>query len=160
MRAPSGLSSAFREIGRVDDICPYCKRLMSPRPQRKSKCPRCDGVVLVRARPLDGARVLLREMDLADLEEDWALDYRIKQQTPRAVDPVWSKRIQDAQAAGPHPDPRVEGRARAVFQVILAAAVVQREDLREVEAREEQSTAPDLREAVRNRLWQMKVQGI
>ncbi len=51
-------------------------------------------------RPADQEKVLLNEEQAAIIEQDWALDYEIKQAQPREVDPVWAERTKVARAGG------------------------------------------------------------
>ena len=108
----------FHDVGRLDNLCPHCMVELAKRPQRKAKCPGCGQPIYARTRPLDGQKVLLRESDLATLEKDWDLDYKIKASQPRPLDPVWAERFARAHATEVDPDPEVERAARAAFEEV------------------------------------------
>jgi DNA-directed RNA polymerase subunit RPC12/RpoP len=67
----------LRALGQSGDECPTCRAALAERPQRKAKCPHCGAFVFCRTRPIDGAQVLLKESELAALEEDWVTDYKM-----------------------------------------------------------------------------------
>ncbi len=63
----------LKEIGVVDLICPYCGEPLERMPERKKKCPHCSNYILVRTRPLDGKRVLIREDQKEEMDEQRAI---------------------------------------------------------------------------------------
>lgn len=72
--APKKLApSALIPIGRTDSLCPYCGAEQKPRPKAKKKCRECGGFIYVRKRPLDEQRVLLKDTDLEQLDEQKAI---------------------------------------------------------------------------------------
>jgi hypothetical protein len=64
---------AYTAVGRLDGACPYCRVDLPAWPTRSCPCPRCDGEILVRSRPLDRERVLITEADAEGLEAQWEL---------------------------------------------------------------------------------------
>ena len=71
--------SKLTNIGMVGDECPYCGHPLPKRPARKAKSPCCGRPIFVRTRPLDGRSVLLREDQVPLLEEQWTIDYQVKE---------------------------------------------------------------------------------
>lgn len=71
--------SKLTDIGINGDECPYCGQILPKRPSRKAKAPCCGKPIFVRTRPSDNQSVLLREDQIPALEEQWAVDYQIKQ---------------------------------------------------------------------------------
>lgn len=71
--------SKLIEVGVTGSECPYCGKTLEKRPTRKSKCKFCEKPIFVSTRPIDGASVLLREDQSPILQEQWAIDYQIKQ---------------------------------------------------------------------------------
>lgn len=61
----------MREIGNLDDECPYCSALLEKRPQKKTKCPHCGNFIFVRTRPTDRKRVLVTENQAMEIEDQW-----------------------------------------------------------------------------------------
>ena len=62
----------LKEIGTLEDVCPYCSALLKKRPQRKAKCRDCGHFILVRTRPADRKRVLVTEHQAEEIEAQWA----------------------------------------------------------------------------------------
>ena len=60
-------------FGLVDAVCPYCETVLQDKPGRKKKCPYCRNFIYVRTRPSDKEKVLLREDQLLELEEQWSI---------------------------------------------------------------------------------------
>jgi DNA-directed RNA polymerase subunit RPC12/RpoP len=65
------LACGMKDIGKVEDICPYCSTRLSKRPQRKAKCPHCRKFIFVRTRPTDRKRVLVTESQVKEIETQW-----------------------------------------------------------------------------------------
>ncbi len=61
------------EIGRLDDVCPSCDEPLPVRPMRKSGCPHCGVPIFVRLRPFDRQRVLLTDLQTAQVESEWTM---------------------------------------------------------------------------------------
>lgn len=61
----------LKEIGTLEDVCPYCSALLKRRPQRKTKCRHCGHFILVRTRPADRKRVLVTERQAEEIEAQW-----------------------------------------------------------------------------------------
>lgn len=62
----------LKDIGTLDDICPYCSASLVKRPQRKTKCRNCGKFILVRTRPGDRNRVLVTERQAEEIEAQWS----------------------------------------------------------------------------------------
>ena len=67
----AGVLVKLKDIGNIDDVCPYCSKLLTKRPQRKAKCPHCERFIFVRTRPTDRKRVLVTENGAKEIEEQW-----------------------------------------------------------------------------------------
>jgi hypothetical protein len=67
----------FHEIGELGSDCPYCSAVISPRPQRKKRCPHCGNPVYVRTRPIDKKKVLLAEDELLMLAKEWRIYHEV-----------------------------------------------------------------------------------
>jgi hypothetical protein len=153
-------SKRFHRIGRTDNVCPSCEASLEKRPQRKTKCPHCDQFIYSRKRPIDEQRVLLNEEQAAIIEQDWALDYKIKESLPRELDPIWAERFELAKRTKTDPDPVVEELARKAFDEMLSlirqgmAPRDARDKLLPPEAEDELSKKIDIR------LWQLEVQSV
>jgi DNA-directed RNA polymerase subunit RPC12/RpoP len=59
------------DIGRLDGVCPYCEKLLTKKPERKTACPYCGNLIFVRSRPFDRQRVLLTEPQTNQVEAEW-----------------------------------------------------------------------------------------
>ena len=149
----------FHDIGRLDDLCPYCLTAFARRPKRKTTCKACGNAVYVRTRPLDENTVLLCESDLPALEKDWEEHYKIETAKPRQISPEWQARINHAMTAGPDPDPAIERLAHAGFSYIIAEI---RRGIAPRDAKDTYVASLDeaLRERVENRIWQLQVQSM
>jgi hypothetical protein len=146
-------------VGQLGDECPTCQAALAKRPQRKTKCPHCGAFIFCRTRPIDGAHVLLKESELAVVEEDWVTDYKMKQRQPRQIDPIWAERIAAARSTGPHADPAVEAAAQRAFAAIRAAS--QTEAPRDARDRLfSEFVDVQFREQVEIRVWQLQVQSM
>ncbi len=66
--------------------CPYCSAALDPLPKAPIDCPACSATIWVRGGP-DGLTYLLREADLAVLDQAWqeADDARRREQIASAV---------------------------------------------------------------------------
>lgn len=60
------------EIGRVDDVCPYCGQALAKRPSRKTACSYCKQFIFVRTRPYDRKSVLVTEEQANLLQAEWS----------------------------------------------------------------------------------------
>lgn len=65
------VAHGMKDIGNVEDVCPYCSKWLTKRPQRKAKCPHCGKFILVRTRPTDRKRVLVTENQAKEVETQW-----------------------------------------------------------------------------------------
>jgi len=85
----------FTLIGVEQCACPTCGVVLEKRPQRKTMCPHCRAAIYARTRPIDEAKVLLREDQLQQLEREWSLDYRLKYvtQDPREIERVTAAQL-------------------------------------------------------------------
>lgn len=61
------------DIGNTEPICPYCGHQLDKMPGRKKKCPECAQHMLVRTRPSDRKKILIREDQALHIEEQWAI---------------------------------------------------------------------------------------
>lgn len=60
-------------LGSTAQACPYCGVVLGRMPKRKTKCRDCGQFIFVRTRPQDEQKVLLRQDELAELAQQWAL---------------------------------------------------------------------------------------
>ena len=81
LKFPRVPQPTLSEIGRVDNLCPYCEQRLTKRPERKTACPHCGNLIFVRSRPVDRKRVLLTESQTSEVEAEWASFQ------------IWSKRL-------------------------------------------------------------------
>jgi len=51
--------------------CPYCHKVLSKVPSRKSKCPHCENVFYVRTRTSDRKKVIVTEQGAKSIEQEW-----------------------------------------------------------------------------------------
>ena len=58
--------------------CPYCHKTLAKMPKAKKKCPECGQIMYIKSLPTDRKKRLIREEQLADIEEQWAHYYRSK----------------------------------------------------------------------------------
>jgi hypothetical protein len=65
-------------LGSTQQGCPYCGVVLQRMPKRKTKCKECGNFIYVRTRPQDREKVLLRESELVELEEQWLHDAESK----------------------------------------------------------------------------------
>ena len=65
--------SLDRTIGETNAICPYCETELEKKPSRKKQCPHCENYIYKRTRPYDDAHIIIREDQIEDLEEQWAI---------------------------------------------------------------------------------------
>lgn len=148
----------FTLIGSENGACPSCGTLLERPPLKKAKCPHCGNFIFVRARPIDGKRVLLKGEDLEQLELEWGLDYKNKQAT-REPSPKLVKWTEEAIASGPRPNGRVESAAWDVFEKLATAPY---RSMAPRDARESLLLVidQDIRGDVEGRLWQILVESI
>jgi len=52
-------------------ICPYCKKELEKRPQRKKKCPFCHNFIYVRTLPTTREKVLVTEEQAQRIQKEW-----------------------------------------------------------------------------------------
>ena len=67
-------------IGEIDH-CPYCKEKLEKIPTRKSKCPHCKEYIYSRTRPSDRKKILIREDQIKELENEWSKYYDEKEKS-------------------------------------------------------------------------------
>src|ERR1043166_8898484 len=72
-KSPYPTGPVLVDIGQTNAVCPYCSSPFGKMPARKLRCARCQRVVVIRTRPSDGRKVLLREEDMERLEEQWLI---------------------------------------------------------------------------------------
>lgn len=63
----------IEEIGNASPVCPYCSIELEKMPGRKKKCPGCENFILVRTSPITGNKVLIKDSQISDIEEAWAI---------------------------------------------------------------------------------------
>jgi hypothetical protein len=63
----------FKDIGNIDAVCPYCKKILEHKPGSKKKCSFCGNFIHVRTRPSDKQRVLVTEAQAEQIEEQWSI---------------------------------------------------------------------------------------
>ncbi len=61
------------EIGELNAVCPYCGVELKKKPGRKTKCRDCGNFIYVRTRPIDQNKILIREDQIEQIEEQWAI---------------------------------------------------------------------------------------
>lgn len=61
------------EIGNTEPVCPYCNERLDKMPGRKKHCPACGRYMLVRTRPSDHRKILIREDQALQVEELWSI---------------------------------------------------------------------------------------
>ncbi|MEW4452022.1 hypothetical protein AB1L30_04990 [Bremerella sp. JC817] len=66
-------SSKQVAIGNTDPVCPYCEHRLDKMPGRKKKCPACAKSMLVRTRPSDRKKILIKEDQAVLIEEQWSI---------------------------------------------------------------------------------------
>lgn len=66
-----GVTHRMKDIGNLEDVCPYCFKALAKRPQKKTKCSHCGKFILVRTRPTDRERVLVTENQAKEIEAQW-----------------------------------------------------------------------------------------
>ena len=65
--------SLDKTIGETKAICPYCETKLEKKPSRKKQCPHCENYIYKRTRPYDDAHIIIREDQIEDMEEQWAI---------------------------------------------------------------------------------------
>ena len=71
------MNSEFREVGRLDNVCPYCEQELAMPPSQNTNCQHCAKPVISQKRPFDGQMVLLTEDQAKIVEEDWLLHQQL-----------------------------------------------------------------------------------
>lgn len=59
------------QIGVETANCPYCGKSLAKFPYRKTRCKHCSNFMYVRTRPSDNKRILVREDNIEELENQW-----------------------------------------------------------------------------------------
>jgi len=105
-------------------------------------------------------KVLLNEEQAGIVEQDWHLDFELKQAIPREANPLWSEKIETAIKTDHHPDPSVEQKAREAFdkQLLLIRQGVAPRDAEEKLFPDDPQS--DFDKQVRHRLWQLQVRSM
>lgn len=80
----------FIEIGEKDS-CPYCNRKLKVIPKAKKKCSYCEKYIFVRTRPLDRKKVLIREDQKENIENEWEKYHAQKEEENLMKDPNFVK---------------------------------------------------------------------
>lgn len=60
-----------KDIGQSEAKCPYCEYMLTKFPQKKTKCPKCSNDIYVRTRPFDRAKILVKDDELKNIEQEW-----------------------------------------------------------------------------------------
>jgi SPP1 gp7 family putative phage head morphogenesis protein len=68
---PKALDARITPIGNLDPVCPYCNYKFDKMPLKKKKCPNCNNFVRSRTRPFDNKKVLIKEEQMEELENQW-----------------------------------------------------------------------------------------
>jgi len=66
-------NASLKQMGVVGPWCPYCAAPLKKKPARKKKCPSCESYIYVRTRPIDKKKILVREDQIIEVEEQWAI---------------------------------------------------------------------------------------
>lgn len=61
------------QIGESEPICPYCKANFEKMPLKKTNCPSCKNDVFVRTRPFDEKKILIKDVEIDEIERQWAI---------------------------------------------------------------------------------------
>lgn len=72
-RLTAKFSPKKSDIGNTEPVCPYCDHQLGKMPGRKKRCPGCDQHMLVRTRPRDRKKILIREDQAILIEEQWSI---------------------------------------------------------------------------------------
>lgn len=75
-----GEEAQMKGIGELDH-CPYCKEKLEKVPTRKCKCPHCKEYIYSRTRPNDRKKILIREDQIKELENEWSKYYEEKEKS-------------------------------------------------------------------------------
>jgi hypothetical protein len=146
-------------IGSLEQRCPYCRTELQKFPAKATTCKECGKRYFARTRPLDERKVILKEEELAALEEEWVKDYRIRQRKPREPDPAWEERFRLARETEFHKDPEVEAAAREAFQYAKALTLAGTAP-RDATERAIEKFGGAKKKEVEIRLWQLQVRSI
>lgn len=143
----------LKKIGSTQQQCPYCDTALAKFPARAAKCKKCGNTYHSKKRPIDGLKVILKESEVAALEEEWMKDYKIKESIPKVISPKWQAIIDLALATESSDDPEVEEEAHRVF---LESSL--NDELLDAKVKR---VIPDgdkqFLEKVENRVWQLQV---
>ena len=60
-------------IGNDQPVCPNCFNAIPKMPGRRMSCPNCKQPIVVRTRPLDQKKILIREIDIPIVENEWQI---------------------------------------------------------------------------------------
>lgn len=60
-------------IGNDQPVCPNCFNAIPKMPGRRMSCPNCKQPIVVRTRPLDQKKILIREIDIPVVENEWQI---------------------------------------------------------------------------------------
>ena len=52
-------------------VCPYCKKVLEQKPQRKKKCPFCKNFIYVRTLPSTRSKILVTEDEAKKIDLEW-----------------------------------------------------------------------------------------
>lgn len=63
-----------KTIGETNAVCPYCEKELEQKPSRKKQCSYCNNYIYKRTRPYDDAHIIIREDQIDDIEEQWAIE--------------------------------------------------------------------------------------
>lgn len=85
---PLPKSSNLEKVGEIDR-CPYCQSMLEHIPTRKKKCEFCGKLIYVRTRPIDRKKVLVTDKQKDDIEEQWNLHYKTKEEEQLLNDPEY-----------------------------------------------------------------------
>jgi len=83
------------KFGNVDPMCPHCGFKLPTMPKARRKCPQCKNPILLKTRPADRKKVLIKEEERAFAEEQWRLYYAIE---AKKAYPEIINRLQEAES--------------------------------------------------------------
>lgn len=78
IKAPA-VNSNYQKLSDNDNRkaeCPYCHKALKKIPGSKTKCPHCGHFIYVRTKPTNGQRILIKEDQIEQIEQEWQ-DYFI-----------------------------------------------------------------------------------
>jgi ssDNA-binding Zn-finger/Zn-ribbon topoisomerase 1 len=62
-----------KTVGETGAVCPNCKIELEKKTSRKKKCPHCKKYIYSRTRPYDKKKILVTEVQIEIIEEQWAI---------------------------------------------------------------------------------------